>query len=135
NMKTFRCFLVSTLVFVSGVAFGDVNPFQETTNTLNSVSQVVVYGLGAFIMILAVIPFALGSIMGCKAYERTKQEQDGNPTTAWVKAFLAFLAWFIPVGLAALAAYYFLGQMLGTSTLHSAIQAICKGLLQLIKIL
>ncbi|MEM3786239.1 MAG: hypothetical protein QXZ59_02525 [Nitrososphaeria archaeon] len=123
------------MVFASGVAFGDVgsnSPFQATTQTLNAVSQVVVYGLGAVIMTLAASPFVIGAIMGSKAYKHTKQEQDGNPTTAGVKAFLI---WFIPVRLAAFAAYYFLGQILGTSTLHSAIQAICKGLLQLIKIL
>ncbi|MEM3786240.1 MAG: hypothetical protein QXZ59_02530 [Nitrososphaeria archaeon] len=104
---------------MSGVAFADVNPFQATTQTLNSVSQVVVYGLGAVIMILAASPFVVG---GYKAYKHTKQEQDGNPTTAWVKTFFI---WFIPVGLGALAAYYFLGQMLGgTSTLHRVIHAI-----------
>ncbi|MCW1311595.1 MAG: hypothetical protein QXJ93_01980 [Candidatus Rehaiarchaeum fermentans] len=96
---------------MSGVAFGDVNPFQETTNTLNSVSQVVAHGLVAglviVIMILAASPFVVGAVMGYKAYKHTKQEQDGNPTTAGVKAFLA---WFIPVGLVV---YYFLGQMLG----------------------
>ena len=126
-MKTIRRFLTSALVFASGVAFGDVganSPFQATTRTLNAVSQIVVYGLGAVVMILAASPFVIGSIMGFKAYKHTKQEQDGNPTTAGAKTFLI---WFIPVGLAAFAAYYFLGQMLGSDVLTQVVRAILNG--------
>ncbi|MCW1311594.1 MAG: hypothetical protein QXJ93_01975 [Candidatus Rehaiarchaeum fermentans] len=72
-MKTPRRFLISALVFASGVAFADVNPFAEIQNKPNTACSVIEYGLGFIEIALALSPFVIGAVVAFEAYKHTKQ--------------------------------------------------------------